>query len=157
MKNPVWKIQLDKLDFCLFRTWILQATQAVKIKLEIDKKSSSSHLIFQTRFFKNQVLINRGNGVNLIFLTDLINYLQWTYSLFPPLWKAGIQFFAWISTCLQCLKMRNFPTLEHCIDKWYFVTKIVLTYCERKAFEIRGWRQRIFKNFEITRTIHSNS
>ena len=49
--------------------------------------------------------------------------------------------------------------------KWYFVTKIVLTYCERKIvlvikkknFEIRGWRPRICKNFEITRTICLNS
>ena len=47
---------------------------------------------------------------------------------------------------------------------WYFVTKIVLTYCEkklfqwsRKTFKIRGWRPRIYKNFEITRTICSNS
>ena len=40
------------LIFCLFRTWILQAIQAVN---QIDKKSSSSNLIFQTRFFKNQV------------------------------------------------------------------------------------------------------
>ena len=37
---------------------------------------------------------------------------------------------------------------------WYFVIKIVLTYCEkkilewsRKTFEIRGWRPRIFQNF----------
>ena len=48
--------------------------------------------------------------------------------------------------------------------KWYFVTKIVLTYCEknlfywsRKTFEIRGWRLRIYKNFEITRTIYLKS
>ena len=48
--------------------------------------------------------------------------------------------------------------------KWYFVTKIVLTYCERKlfywlrkTFEIRGWRMKICKFFEITRTIHSNT
>ena len=48
--------------------------------------------------------------------------------------------------------------------KWYFVTKIVLTYCEkkmfewlRKTFEIRGWRPRICKIFEIVRTIYSNS
>ena len=46
------------------------------------------------------------------------------------------------------------------VQKWYFVTKIVLTYCEkklfqrsRKTFEIRGWRARICKIFEITRTI----
>ena len=47
---------------------------------------------------------------------------------------------------------------------WYFVTKIVLTYCEkkivfsyRKKLEIRGWRPRICKNFEITRAIYSNT
>ena len=45
------------LIFCLFQT--LQATQAVKIKFEIDKKSCSSNWIFQTGFFKNQVQINR--------------------------------------------------------------------------------------------------
>ena len=46
----------------------------------------------------------------------------------------------------------------------YFVTKIVLTYCEkklftgsRKTFEMRVWKPRICKFFEITRTIHSNS
>ena len=48
------------------------------------------------------------------------------------------------------------------LKQWYFVTKIVLTYREkklfqwsRKTFEIRGWR--ICKNFEIARTICSNS
>ena len=44
--------------------------------------------------------------------------------------------------------------------KWYFVTKIVLTYCEKNCSsdrEIWGWRPRICKNFEITWTIYSNS
>jgi hypothetical protein len=47
--------------------------------------------------------------------------------------------------------------------KWYFVTKIVLTYCEKKMFKwsrktckIWSWRPRIFKIFEIIRTIYSN-
>ena len=42
---------------------------------------------------------------------------------------------------------------------WYFVTKIVLTYGEKKmfqwskkTFEVRGWRPRICKFFEINRT-----
>ena len=46
----------------------------------------------------------------------------------------------------------------------YSVSKIVLTFCEKKlfswsrnTFEIQGWRPRICKNFEITRTIYSNS
>ena len=50
------------------------------------------------------------------------------------------------------------------LKKWYFVTKIVLTYCEKKyssdrekllKFEAEG--PRICKIFEITRTIYSNS
>ena len=47
------------------------------------------------------------------------------------------------------------------IRKWYFVTKIVLTYCEKKlfkwlgrTFEIRCWRLKIRKNFEIIGTIY---
>ena len=54
----------------------------------------------------------------------------------------------------QCLKVNNF-------QKWYFVTKIVLTYREKKlsyhrkkTFEIRGWRLRICKMLDITRTIY---
>ena len=38
---------------------------------------------------------------------------------------------------------------------WYFVTKIVLVI--EKTFGIRGWKPRICKNFEMTRTIYSNS
>ena len=50
------------------------------------------------------------------------------------------------------------------LKKWYFVTKIVLTYCEKncsndqeKTFEIRGRSPRICKTFEVTTTIYSNS
>ena len=49
-------------------------------------------------------------------------------------------------------------------QKWYFVSRIVLTYCEkkmfywsRKFFEIWGWRPRIYKFFEFTRTVYLNS
>jgi hypothetical protein len=51
----------------------LQAKQAVKIKLEIDKKSSSANLIFPNCFFRNQVQINRGiETYVLAFLTHII-------------------------------------------------------------------------------------
>ena len=50
------------------------------------------------------------------------------------------------------------------LDHWYFVLKIVLTYCEKKlfswsriTFEIWGWRPRICKHFEVSRTVYSNS
>ena len=50
------------------------------------------------------------------------------------------------------------------ITKWYFVTKIVLTYCEKKivlAIEKNFWNSRLkaenLQNFEITTTIYSNS
>ena len=38
--------------------------------------------------------------------------------------------------------------------KWYFVTKIVLTYCEKKSSSDR--EKPFCKIFEITRTIYSN-
>ena len=38
--------------------------------------------------------------------------------------------------------------------KWYFVTKIVLTYCEKNC---SSDREKKIKLFEITRTIYSNS
>ena len=47
------------------------------------------------------------------------------------------------------------------VQQWYFVSKIVLTYCEKncstETFEICGWTLRIYKNFEITRLFYSNS
>ena len=54
---------------------------------------------------------------------------------------------------------------RHCLSqKWYFVIKIALTYCEKKLFEwsrktceIWEWKLRIYKKFEITKTIYSNS
>ena len=62
------------------------------------------------------------------------------------------------------LDLQLFPVKIGKEQKWYFVTKIVLTYREkkiflwsRKTFEIRGWKLRICKNFEITSTIYSNS
>ena len=48
--------------FVYFELEFWKATQAVKIKFEIDKTSSSSNVIFQIRFFQNQVQINRGIG-----------------------------------------------------------------------------------------------
>ena len=43
-------------------TGFLQATQAVKIQFKIDKKSSSSNMIFLTRNFKILVQINKGKS-----------------------------------------------------------------------------------------------
>ena len=47
-------------------------------------------------------------------------------------------------------------------QEWYFVTKIVLTYCEKKNSSDREKLSRLKaenfqKKFEITRTIYSNS
>jgi hypothetical protein len=49
-------------------------------------------------------------------------------------------------------------------NKWYFVSKIVLTYCEKKwssdwekLLKIGGWRPRVCKSFEISLTIYSNN
>ena len=76
--NWVWKIKLGvNLIFCLFWTWILQATQAVKVKFEIEKKSSSSNLIFQTQFFKYQVKSNKFEN-----LVTLLKWAVWSGTLF---------------------------------------------------------------------------
>ena len=60
-----WFLKFRKTEFMnsifgLFRTWILQAKEAVKIKFKIDQKWSLSKSIFRNPFFKNQVQINRG-------------------------------------------------------------------------------------------------
>jgi hypothetical protein len=68
-------------------------------------------------------------------------------------------------------KLKNFKIEVRQIEyrhgftrKWYFVIKIVLIYCEKKMFqwsrnffEIRGWKPRICKIFEISRTNYSKS
>ena len=59
--NAQLLINIFELDFSLFWTGFLQTTQAVKINVKLDKKSSSSNLFFQTRNLKIQVQINRGN------------------------------------------------------------------------------------------------
>ena len=59
------------LIFCLFQTGFLQATQAVKIKFEKDKikfKNQVRQSISRTRYFKNQVQIDRGK-VNQMTIT----------------------------------------------------------------------------------------
>ena len=66
--------------------------------------------------------------------------------------------FVMIRTQIHCYIIK----IHNEIGKWYFVLKIVLTYCENFFFlfiekKIRGWRPRICKIFEITRTIHSSS
>ena len=46
---------------CLVQTWILQATQASKIKFKLDKQSSSTYVLGGSQsIFQNQVQINRG-------------------------------------------------------------------------------------------------
>ena len=67
----------------------------------------------------------------------------------------------------RCLNLKKSWQKRHNSSywrKWYFVTKIVLTYFEKQLFywsrtnfEIRGRTLRICKNFEITRKMYSNS
>ena len=66
--------------------------------------------------------------------------------------------------CLHKLHLLIFPLYIFGLNskrEWYFVTKIVLwekiVLVIKKFFEILGWRPRICKIFEITRTIYSNS
>ena len=68
--------------FCLFRTWILQATQAVKIKFEIDKKSSSSNLIFQTLFVP-KIMCRSIGGLSHLFRRPCYAHNRLPYRFFP--------------------------------------------------------------------------
>ena len=90
LKNWVWKSSWMNLIFCLFWTWILQATQAVKIKFEIDQKSSSSNLIFQTWFFRKQLIstLERLFPHNGLLLQ---NRGYWISLLSRPHWMDSVQ------------------------------------------------------------------
>ena len=59
---------------------------------------------------------------------------------------------------LQDLYLMTIPQVRAINQYWYFVTKIVLIYCEKKivlVIEKNFWK--ICKIFEITRTMYSNS
>ena len=73
-----------------------------------------------------------------------------------------------IVTIVHCIDKKSLYTLLHRIRdsrKCYFVSKIVLTYCEKKeiylvigkTFFFWGWRPTICKIFKINRTINCNS
>ena len=99
----------------------------------------------------------KGQDFDKIFLDSkhvLVVYLT------PNSKKSG--FFIFTTSVQACLYQKwplNRVNLWSII--WYFVTEIGLTYCEKKLFywsrKTRGWRLIIYKIFEITRTIYSNS
>ena len=60
----------------------------------------------------------------------------------------------WFAFCLHSFLHCNGILLLKL--SWYTVRKKCSSEWEKKN-DIRGWRPRICKNFEITRTIHSNS
>ena len=63
----------------------------------------------------------------------------------------------------QILSQKSFSCITFVIGLWMIKQLVVLKLVQRqpkpnyKTFEIRGWRPRIFKFFEITWTIYSNS
>ena len=68
-------------------------------------------------------------------------------------------FFQHDSNCSNLLDMRN---LQEQVKKAFYYQKLFWPFnlwinWLRKTFEIRGWRPRICKFFEITRTIYSSS
>ena len=90
-----WKFCKDKLifwsisnlNFAVFHQYFISCSKnQVQNRLQ---KSSSSNLIFPTRFFKNQVQINRGNCLVLIWNTNtricemntLCSFLVWLLNL----------------------------------------------------------------------------
>ena len=83
--------------FGLFPTWILQATQAVKIKFKIDQNG-----VHRNPFFKNQMQVNRGwsdwcstvgNTLTSFYVLQLIRKNLWfTVSLFVNFYKSFGEF-----------------------------------------------------------------
>ena len=99
----------------------------------------------------------------LAYLEIFFCKFSWPW-LFPDI---GSDFFPKTTEKCKSRHLRK-KVLSRVSSKLYFVIKIVLNYCEKKLFwttvllieknfEIRCWRPRIFKDFEITRTIYSNS
>ena len=96
-KSSFWRPSLSFQEYSFFwqkkRTKALQTTVRRKagrnldkwawLKFEIDKKSSSSNLILQTRDFKSQVKINKGKGyqpseiLNIYFRTLPLSVCTW--------------------------------------------------------------------------------
>ena len=117
-----WKIEFEKsswmnLIFGLFQTWILQATQAVKIKFEIDQKSSSANLTFQTRFFKDQAQINMGfdhwSKIHLYF--------------FPTFYQKSIFYVKNVWIFLKKISFNNINSrICHIFCKIHFLTTSIL-------------------------------
>ena len=60
LKNRVWKIKLDELDFLSISNLTFTACVACKIRVQNRQKIKFIQLDFLTWFFKNQVQINRG-------------------------------------------------------------------------------------------------
>ena len=74
--------------FCLFQTAFLQATQAVKIKFEIDKKSSSKINFMNQRFQKSSA---DGQGVS----TDSTDIVACFLGFHKPIYMAAIHEIRW--------------------------------------------------------------
>ena len=75
-----------------------------------------------------------------------------------------IKDFGWSDRGRCTYSSHNFTNPKFSICFTWFFREMVLLDCEkkmfkwsRKTFEIRGWRLRICKIFEITRSIYSNS
>ena len=60
IENPSLNIKLEELDFFSSSNLIFAGYTGSKNQVRNKQKSSSSNLIFQNRFFKNQVQVNGG-------------------------------------------------------------------------------------------------
>ena len=105
----------------------------------------------------------------LIFWIFLKSILKSTYIFTAKLGKIkfNIEFYKLLKTMKISLLVQPYFCLSmfsRDSDIWYFVTKIFQTYCEKKivlGIEKNFWNSRLkaenLQNFEITRTIYSNS
>ena len=117
------------LFFCRFQTWFLQATQAVKIKFELDKKSSLFRNQFfsslklrkkssDTRYFKNQVEIDRGFARNPF---------HWTHSIYTLLW---------LDTSFNCILILFYRFLLKALDMYWHEDCLKCGCCDCRLGEV---------------------
>ena len=77
---PTWYLNLM---FCLFQTGFLQATQAVKVNFEIDKKSSSI-INFENQFHELEILKIKCRSTRLRKHSFMTSDVFWVFLTYLP-------------------------------------------------------------------------
>ena len=125
------------MEFCIgmWCNWCIWNIGEKLGKSVLIKKSEFSNIFFKA---------HRTIGITFFLTRPLWNLLLKPTKIKWQIFGSHRQFSAITRVFWDCGKTKQ---------KWYFVTKIVLTYCEKELFQ---WSRKTWV-FEITRTIYSYS